>query len=369
MLTLAIVALLAGTVSPLFASAKTVDEIKQEENTVTEQGVTLNSEIQVALDEVNQKYRDLEKLKQDVTQAESTITTTQEKIKKTQDSIKKRTRTMVERMQDAQIKGTQDQSLQMLLDSESLSDFLNRVYAYTTIQTAENSKVESLYNDKEKLATMKDKLSTTKKTLVEKQATAEKQAADLDTKVASLQTELKNNQVQLEQLSSDRKSEEEKAAKEAQAAKDKQAAAEKAQKETVASSSETSSSSSTTDTTENTSTPDNNSNNNQGNDTDDNNNNSGTSKNGEATAYVATGHNTASGTVPTPGRTIAVDRSVIPLGSLVKIVVPSAPQYSGYYVAEDTGGAVSGNIIDIFVGSNAEATSFGRRAITFSIGN
>lgn len=88
---------------------------------------------------------------------------------------------------------------------------------------------------------------------------------------------------------------------------------------------------------------------------------------GQATAYVATGNLTATGTVPTVKRTIAVDPKVIPLGSKVRITVPGSPQHSGVYIAEDTGGAVKGNIIDIFVGSYKEAIQFGRQTIYFEI--
>jgi cell wall-associated NlpC family hydrolase len=56
---------------------------------------------------------------------------------------------------------------------------------------------------------------------------------------------------------------------------------------------------------------------------------------------------TASGTKVKEGRTIAVDPSVIPLGSVVAVYIPSAKQYSGVYLAEDTGGAIKGKKIDI----------------------
>ncbi len=59
---------------------------------------------------------------------------------------------------------------------------------------------------------------------------------------------------------------------------------------------------------------------------------------------------TATGTVPTAGKTIAVDPSVIPLGSEVKL--------NGHiYVAEDTG--VYGNSIDVFVDDHQEALQLG----------
>ena len=61
---------------------------------------------------------------------------------------------------------------------------------------------------------------------------------------------------------------------------------------------------------------------------------------------------TASGTVPEKGRTIAVDPDVIPLGSEVMID-------GQIYIAEDTGGAIKGNKIDMFVGAEAESISYG----------
>lgn len=61
---------------------------------------------------------------------------------------------------------------------------------------------------------------------------------------------------------------------------------------------------------------------------------------------------TASGTMPTAGRTIAVDPKVIPLGT--KVII------NGHiYVAEDTGGAIKGNKIDMFFASHAEALAWG----------
>lgn len=72
----------------------------------------------------------------------------------------------------------------------------------------------------------------------------------------------------------------------------------------------------------------------------------------ESTAYYGGGR-TATGTTPrrNPGghSTIAVDPRVIPLGSLVYV------EGYGYAVAEDTGGAIKGNIVDVYVNSYDEA--------------
>lgn len=61
---------------------------------------------------------------------------------------------------------------------------------------------------------------------------------------------------------------------------------------------------------------------------------------------------TSTGNTAQAGRTIAVDPTVIPYNSNVKI--------NGHtYVAEDCGGAIKGNRIDIFFNSHEEAMQFG----------
>ena len=65
---------------------------------------------------------------------------------------------------------------------------------------------------------------------------------------------------------------------------------------------------------------------------------------------------TASGTTPTEGRTIAVDPSVIPLGTKVYF-------NNHTYVAEDTGGAIKGNRIDLFFNSHQAALAWGRKTL------
>ena len=74
----------------------------------------------------------------------------------------------------------------------------------------------------------------------------------------------------------------------------------------------------------------------------------------ELTAYCM-GTRTATGTTPTPNRTIAVDPRVIPYGTKVYI------EGYGTYTAEDCGGAVKGKIIDIYMKGYDNCIQFGRR--------
>ena len=67
---------------------------------------------------------------------------------------------------------------------------------------------------------------------------------------------------------------------------------------------------------------------------------------------------TKAGSKPKEGRTIAVDPRVIPYGTLVYI------EGYGYYIAEDTGGAIKGNRIDIFINDYNKAMKLGRKTAT-----
>jgi 3D (Asp-Asp-Asp) domain-containing protein len=76
----------------------------------------------------------------------------------------------------------------------------------------------------------------------------------------------------------------------------------------------------------------------------------------EATAYTWTGNRTATGTWPSRG-TVAVDPEVIPLGTNLYI------EGYGEAVAEDTGGAIKGQIIDLHMESEDECLQWGRRQV------
>ena len=71
---------------------------------------------------------------------------------------------------------------------------------------------------------------------------------------------------------------------------------------------------------------------------------------------------TATGTHATANRTIAVDPSVIAYGSHVIITGQE-------YIAEDCGGAIDGNRIDIYFDTHQEALNFGRQTAEVYIVN
>lgn len=88
-----------------------------------------------------------------------------------------------------------------------------------------------------------------------------------------------------------------------------------------------------------------------------------------ATAYTALCDTGCTGITATginllknPGlKVIAVDPSVIPLGSKVYV------EGYGYAVAGDTGGAIKGNKIDLYMQNHGDAVAFGRKQVKITI--
>lgn len=79
-------------------------------------------------------------------------------------------------------------------------------------------------------------------------------------------------------------------------------------------------------------------------------------KNMEATAYTYTGNRTATGVYPAVGM-VAVDPKVISLGSKMYV------EGYGFATATDTGGAIKGNRIDVFLETYSQCKDWGRRTV------
>ncbi len=81
-----------------------------------------------------------------------------------------------------------------------------------------------------------------------------------------------------------------------------------------------------------------------------------------ATAYSLRGM-TRSGAQVRRG-VIAADPRVLPLGSVVHL---KAGTYTGLYTVQDTGSAIKGKHIDVWMGSSREARSFGRQNVRLTV--
>jgi 3D (Asp-Asp-Asp) domain-containing protein len=83
-----------------------------------------------------------------------------------------------------------------------------------------------------------------------------------------------------------------------------------------------------------------------------------------ATAYCK-GETTASGVVVRTG-VAAADPALLPVGTVVRVDMPNS-RYSGIWTIMDTGPAVQGRMIDLYLWSCHEALAFGRRPVRLTV--
>ena len=83
-----------------------------------------------------------------------------------------------------------------------------------------------------------------------------------------------------------------------------------------------------------------------------------------ATAYCK-GETTASGVAVRTG-IAAADPQLLPVGTVVRLDTPD-PRYDGIWTIMDTGPAVQGRILDLYMWSCHDALAFGRRPIQLTV--
>ena len=84
----------------------------------------------------------------------------------------------------------------------------------------------------------------------------------------------------------------------------------------------------------------------------------------QATAYCK-GETTKSGVGVRTG-IAAADPAILPVGSVVRLETPN-PRYSGVWTVMDTGPAVRGRLVDLYLWSCKEALQFGRRPVRLTV--
>ena len=362
-------------VSPVFAAAESLDSLNEQESTITRQSNQISAEVQMALNDVNDKYDQVEKTKAEIAENEATLQKAQKDIEATKANIAKRKEVMAQRLKEIQVNGGAERDWSVLLDAKNLQEFINRAYAMTLLQNAQKQKVADLNIEKEKLEKLEATVQKTTTSLKENKVNLETEASELDGKIANLKQQLADNQSTLQKIAQSKEVETarlaaEKAAKEKAAAE--KAAAEKAAKEAQAAQKEAEAekpTSSTNNSSSNSSGANSESSTNSSNKP---NNNGGNSSSGgrtlimESTAYsyaeAGASYLTASGTdLRENPQAVAVDPSVIPLGTVVEV------QGYGVALALDTGGAIKGNIIDVHFPTVAQCTKWGRRQVQVTI--
>lgn len=376
----------ANILLPVFAQAESLSDLDKKESAIVRQSDKISGELQLALNDVNEKYQEVNDIRIKISQNEATLKKTKANIIETEQKIEQRKAVIAERMKTAQVNNRTDRSIEALLEAKDLGEFLNRAFAMSVIQNAEKTKVASLGEAKDQLTELKATQEKTQDQLKKDSQKLEAETAKLDNKMANLKQELADNKTNLAKISQAKEVETARqAAEKAQKAQAAKEAAEKeaAEKEAIKKAAETKKASQAVKA-------------------------QASSQPAKTTPSVSSSQQPAASTseqpkpepakpaVPntptTSGRTlqmestayscaesvntyftamgidlrqnpqvVAVDPSVIPLGSMVEV--------SGYgiAIAGDTGGAIKGNIIDCHFSTVEECIQWGRRSVTVTV--
>lgn len=382
----ATVLLSASMLSPIFAQAESLDKLDEKATTIARQSDKISAELQLALNDVNKTYQEVNGIRSEIEANQATIEKTKTEIAETEKNIAQRKEVIAERMKEVQLNSTTDRTITALLEAKDFNEFLNRAYAMSVIQKAEKEKVTSLNEAKAKLDELKATQEAAQAKLIANEESLKTESSQLDNKMANLKSELADKKSSLEEISQAKeveqarlaaeKAQKEKAEKEAKEAAEKaeaqKAAEAKVQQEQVAASqaqqsSAAASTTSETQTQESTqqsaapeqpaatpapapSTP----------------TTSGRTIQMQSTAYscaesVNTFYTALGIDLRQNPQVVAVDPSVVPLGSMVEV--------SGYgiAIAGDTGGAIKGNIVDVHFPTVEQCIQWGRRSVTLTI--
>lgn len=351
-------------------SASSLENIQEEKNVVEQEISQLQSEVAVSLEEVSQITVGLEELRQEIETQKETIIETEQDIEAQEIVVQERYEYAADQLQAMQKNEINQNIIVSLLNAESFTDLLSKMVAVARLTGASEERIIEAQNEKEKLDTLQEELVAHKKTLDAKETETVQQKEQLDSKVANLRTNLTNNEKQLAELTAKEENiraemaAKEAAAKEAaaKAAAEQAATTKVATKEaknvqvSTAAVKQPEKSNSNTTQTQSAPAP-----------------KQESSSAGSWMSVQATGYSTQQPGLSTRTatgidlrvnpRVIAVDPSVIPLGSLVEV------QGLGVYIAGDTGGAIKGRIIDIHYSSVSQALSWGRRNVNIRIIN
>ena len=347
----------------LVVSGPLVPSVFAEEADIQKLEAQLTSELQ----KVNTKYQEIESLNQQIDSLNKEKETLAEKITTQEAKVEERKQVASKRLQQIQVSDFVSYSVLHLLNSESISDFLNRLYVFQQLFQSDEEVLKSLSEQAAELSRLKTAAEQASTDLVAKkeQLTAESQAFegsfnDLKKLIADNKEALAKVQEQKKETSAVVSSA---ITAVAQLTTDKPAVASSTQQTptTQAATAEPATTVAQTQAPATSETPTTQA-------------SAAINQSGGRTLNVqATGYSynepglspyTATGIDLRKNPTvIAVDPSVIPLGSLVEV-----PGY-GIAIAGDTGGAIKGNIIDLHFTTVDQANQWGRRNVTIRILN
>lgn len=320
-----------------------VADIQAKQESVKKQLDQNSNELSGKMDEINQVYQKLSDLEGKKKETEQRITQTQTKLQQAQQEKKNRVRDAKERLCELQKRQGTNTSLSILEKSTSLTQWLRSMIALQRLQSVYNDSLAAVKQSIVDISQAKEQLQGYQSNLASQERQVNDQKAVLDSQMSDLKKKIADGQSEMKQLAD--REQQAKAMEEAQ----KKAAEEEAQKQQVQQTS-----TKKVDNSEAATSADNVS--------------GSKTLTMSATAYSteANGMGTYSATginLKQHPSCVAVDPSVIPLGSIIWV--------SGYgvSVAGDTGTAIKGNVIDLHFSTVAQSMAWGRRTVTVKILN
>lgn len=330
-----------------------VADIQAKQESVKKQLDQNSNELSGKMDEINQVYQKLSDLEGKKKETEQRITQTQAKLQQAQQEKKNRVRDAKERLCELQKRQGTNTSLSILEKSTSLTQWLRSMIALQRLQSVYNDSLAAVKQSIVDISQAKEQLQGYQSNLASQERQVNDQKAVLDSQMSDLKKKIADGQSEMKQLAD--REQQAKAMEEAQKKAMEEAqrkAAEEAQKQKQQQVQQTSTK--TVDNSEAATSADNVS--------------GSKTLTMSATAYSteANGMGTYSATginLKQHPSCVAVDPSVIPLGSIIWV--------SGYgvSVAGDTGTAIKGNVIDLHFSTVAQSMAWGRRTVTVKILN
>ena len=331
-----------------------VADIQAKQESVKKQLDQNSNELSGKMDEINQVYQKLSDLEGKKKETEQRITQTQAKLQQAQQEKKNRVRDAKERLCELQNRQGTNTSLSILEKSTSLTQWLRSMIALQRLQSVYNDSLAAVKQSIVDISQAKEQLQGYQSNLVSQERQVNDQKEVLDSQMSDLKKKIADGQSEMKQLA-DREQQAkamEEAQKKAMEEAQRKAAEEEAQKQKQQQVQQTSTK--TVDNSEAATSADNVS--------------GSKTLTMSATAYSteANGMGTYSATginLKQHPSCVAVDPSVIPLGSIIWV--------SGYgvSVAGDTGTAIKGNVIDLHFSTVAQSMAWGRRTVTVKILN
>lgn len=328
-----------------------VADIQAKQESVKKQLDQNSNELSGKMDEINQVYQKFSDLEGKKKETEQRITQTQTKLQQAQQEKKNRVRDAKERLCELQKRQGTNTSLSIIEKSTSLTQWLRSMIALQRLQSVYNDSLAAVKQSIVDISQAKEQLQGYQSNLASQERQVNDQKAVLDSQMSDLKKKIADGQSEMKQLAD--REQQAKAMEEAQ----KKAAEEEAQKQQQASNQKQQVQQTSTKTVDNSEAA-----------TSADNVSGSKTLTMSATAYSteANGMGTYSATginLKQHPSCVAVDPSVIPLGSIIWV--------SGYgvSVAGDTGTAIKGNIIDLHFATVAQSMAWGRRTVTVKILN